>query len=216
MAQPKRITKKTTSVRNGKIVKKSTRASVANRSIRTRSKRRSIRNSSGDDFFENLINNSTMQSPTIEITQSNHSQPMLNSVESLNVSQQTLESQPTNLQPNNIPIQFEEIVLQKLNEILIRMDELEKHSAKIEARIHHITSELNVTNCTEVVQQLGNVDVSQLARFGMPVTSQITLDTLEANLSEEDFANDIVSKIFCMNERVIKKIIAKLVILLKQ
>lgn len=87
---------------------------------------------------------------------------------------------------------FEETALSKLNEILVRVGELEKQSSKIQAIVQVLAT--TPINCaTTVVNGLMAADVSKLSSLGLPVASIDALQTLEDNLAKAEFVNKVVS-----------------------
>lgn len=93
---------------------------------------------------------------------------------------------------------FEETALSKLNEILVRVGELEKQSSKIQAIVQVLATtpiEHNTDQycATTVVNGLMAADVSKLSSLGLPVASIDALQTLEDNLAKAEFVNKVVS-----------------------
>lgn len=210
---------KVATVRNGKITRTK---SIGTRRTRTRTKRYGSRESdvNGDEFFENLVATETStstseeniqqlsteisaihsMSPEVIITDpKSPARPFSRlSVISSEISS-FLEQQPeTNSSVSDGSSQrlpFEEIVLRKLDEILIRVTQLEKNGAKLQAQLNVLTSEIghNSEDRTNVVNELGTADVVILSEMGLPVKSAVALQRLEDNLSDAEYVKSVVS-----------------------
>lgn len=90
---------------------------------------------------------------------------------------------------------FEEIVLRKLDEILIRVSQLEKNGAKNQVQVNVLTSEIDdiAEDRTNVVNELSTADIAILSEMGLPVKSVVALQELEDKLSKAEFVKSVVS-----------------------
>lgn len=190
--------------------------------IRKRISRYGSRSSSvnGDEFFEQLINREpdptnaiieiTSESSSSNQTNDSHDTNNLSSVVTPLSTSPIAESTPSN--PNHTFVSnvshsmhsalsvggntFEEIVLKKLDEILVRLGELEKNTAKTDVRLRNVSNELVAFRQNpRAAATIGSVDPADLAKRGLPINSLEALDSFERNLKDEAFVNDIVSLI---------------------
>lgn len=124
--------------------------------------------------------------PTAESTPSNSKSPTIVTNLSSSIHSISIASRNT----------FEETVLHKLNEILVRLSELEKNTAKTDVRLRNVANELvAIRQNPRAATKIGTVDPAELARRGLPISSLEALNSFEQNLKDEAFVNDIVSLI---------------------
>lgn len=89
---------------------------------------------------------------------------------------------------------FESVVRNGLSEILIRLGQLEKHVAKLDARIVDLSNDLNKSEpVSKTVTKIKSIEQKDLLQFGLPVNSSDALNKLEDNLSKTEFLNSVVS-----------------------
>lgn len=90
---------------------------------------------------------------------------------------------------------FEEIVLKKIDELLVRMSQIEKYTAKTDARLRTLSDNIVLPRPnSRVATNIGSVDQIELTKRGLPIDSLDGLNSLEENLKKGDFLKDIVSK----------------------
>lgn len=85
---------------------------------------------------------------------------------------------------------FQRKVLNKLDELLIRVSQLEKHAAKTDDRSKSIcNSSLN----SNAISALNEFDHAKLTKLGLPIASLNTMNKLEEQLEKREFAENVVS-----------------------
>lgn len=182
------VSTKTNNTRKRKMVQ-STTTSANKRSKRTTKKPdrlgKRISAINRDSFFENILNG----------TYSGDEQGISNNADestefdSRDASQQSENSQSIDdgdelisVGSNEGPQIFEEAIISKLNEILIRISEIEKFQAKSDVRLRSIEKIMGQLNGMEETDG-EHIDRSQL---GLPCKSKGEMDKLEKDLNENE------------------------------
>lgn len=218
---PKKISaRSSTSVNSRKITSRLRSNRVTKRPNRLGVRRSSI---NGDAFFECLNSSQTKETETVPFESSTDT-PTFDSIPSGNLIDSPQEnlmeksadrntndsvnlctpitSTPPLLRPNERTFGMTEhdrdssqgLVLLQLKEILVRLGELEKHTAQIDTRIIGITNELkSARQLAKPVTKINAIDKQDLLTFGLPVHSQLSLDKLEKQLTEHAFSSSLVS-----------------------
>lgn len=83
---------------------------------------------------------------------------------------------------SKIETTFEGKVLNKLDELLIRVARLEKHAAETEERSKN----------KKAISALNTVDHAKLNKLGLPITSLSKMNKLEEQLEKREFAENLV------------------------
>lgn len=84
---------------------------------------------------------------------------------------------------------FQKVVLEKLDELLIRISSVEKNVAKAEIRLKDLEN-LQTTDCNI---NIGRIDFSELAQYGLPKKNKENLDEFEKRLKSKEFKSKMVN-----------------------
>lgn len=86
---------------------------------------------------------------------------------------------------------FQEIVLNRLDELLFRVSQLEKYAAKNDSRLKSMCT----NKPSKAISTLSTSDKDELKKLGLPIVSLIELEKFEESLEKPEFAERVVSYI---------------------
>lgn len=89
-------------------------------------------------------------------------------------------------------IDFETKVVSQLDEILARLDNLEKNTEQLLTR-HHLRTSRGIDT---VITKLGPEDQNELCKLGLPIVSLDMLNEFEARLENAEFRDKVVGLSF--------------------
>lgn len=160
-------------------------------------------NSSHEDVITNLLNAPCTPTSQIIISESesivNDSSQIISSEPESpafmplagSISPQITSNSNSNTR-SSLPFDFETVVIQKLDEILKRISALEKSSAKSDARLRGLEKALDQFDCSSGSSS-PELSHSERSKFGLPILSQMKLDKLENDLTDNSFKTKLVS-----------------------